>query len=95
MELHELTICPEPTCRMVAEIVDRITLGSTDGPIEHIKTYCVERHVFLLPTDLGTELGNQIERFAIEPSDNVKAEMISTLEGMRKEAEAENAFIKW
>jgi hypothetical protein len=51
MELHELTLCPEPNCRMVAEIVDRITLGSTDGPIEHVKTYCVQRHVFLLPTD--------------------------------------------
>jgi ABC-type glycerol-3-phosphate transport system substrate-binding protein len=50
---------------------------------------------FLLPTDLGTELGNQIERFAIEPSNNVKAEMISTLEGLRKEAQAESAFVKW
>ena len=51
MVLHELTICPEPTCRMVAEIHDRVTLASTDGPIEHIKTYCVNRHVFLLPHD--------------------------------------------
>lgn len=50
---------------------------------------------FLMPTDLGTELGVQIERFAIDPSDTVKAEMISTLEGLRKEAQAENAFIKW
>lgn len=50
---------------------------------------------FLLPTDLGTELGNQIERFAIDPSDSVKAEMISTLEALRQEALAESAFIKW
>ncbi|KRA99870.1 hypothetical protein ASD83_05110 [Devosia sp. Root685] len=50
---------------------------------------------FLLPTDLGTEFGVQIERFAIDPSDTVKSEMISTLEGLRQEALAENAFIKW
>ena len=51
MELHELIICPEPSCRMVAEIHDRFTFGSTDGPIEHVKTYCVNRHVFVLPTN--------------------------------------------
>jgi ABC-type glycerol-3-phosphate transport system substrate-binding protein len=50
---------------------------------------------FLLPTDLGTEFGVQIERFAIDPSDTVKAELISTLEGLRQEALAESAFIQW
>lgn len=50
---------------------------------------------FLLPTDLGTEFGVQIERFAIDPSDSVKAELIATLESLRQEALAENAFIKW
>ncbi|NGP16985.1 ABC transporter substrate-binding protein [Devosia aurantiaca] len=50
---------------------------------------------FLLPTDLGTEFGVQIERFAIDPSDTVKAELISTLEGLRQEALAESAFIAW
>ena len=50
---------------------------------------------FLLPTDLGTEFGVQIERFAIDPSDSVKAELIATLEGLRQEALAEDAFIQW
>lgn len=50
---------------------------------------------FLLPTDLGTEFGVQIERFAIDPSDTVKSELISTLEGLRQEALAEEAFIQW
>ncbi len=50
---------------------------------------------FLLPTDLGTEFGVQIERFAIDPSDTVKSELIATLEGLRQEALAENAFINW
>ncbi len=50
---------------------------------------------FLLPTSVGTELGVQIERFAIDPSDAVKAELMSTLETLRQEALAENAFIAW
>jgi glucose/mannose transport system substrate-binding protein len=50
---------------------------------------------FLLPTDLGTEFGVQIERFAIDPSDGVKSELIATLEGLRQEALAESAFINW
>lgn len=50
---------------------------------------------FLLPTALGTELGNQIQRFAIDPSDATKAEVISTLEGLRQEALANKAFIAW
>ena len=50
---------------------------------------------FLLPTKVGTELGNQIERFAIDPSETVEKEMISTLETARQEAQAENSYVKW
>ncbi|MBV9391726.1 MAG: extracellular solute-binding protein, partial [Verrucomicrobia bacterium] len=50
---------------------------------------------FLLPTNVGSELGNQIERFAIDPSDNTEKEMISTLEPLRKEALSANAYTKW
>lgn len=50
---------------------------------------------FLLPTSVGTELGVQIERFAIDPSDSVKEELIATLEGLRQDALAEGAYIQW
>jgi ABC-type glycerol-3-phosphate transport system substrate-binding protein len=50
---------------------------------------------FLLPTAVGTELGVQIERFAIDPSDTVKAELIATLESLRQQALAEDAYIAW
>tara|TARA_R100000365_G_scaffold3689_1_gene13582 strand:- start:4351 stop:5799 length:1449 start_codon:yes stop_codon:yes gene_type:complete len=50
---------------------------------------------FLLPTAVGTELGVQIERFAIDPSDTVKAELIATLESLRQQALAEDAYISW
>ena len=43
----DLTTCPE--CGNAAEIQWRDVLESTDGPIEHVKIICVERHWFLLP----------------------------------------------
>jgi hypothetical protein len=46
MEL-ELTSCPE--CGRPAEVIDRMTLPSTDGPIEHVKTRCITGPWFLTP----------------------------------------------
>ena len=45
----QLTICPEQTCHLPAEITDRFVLPSTDGPIEHVTLHCVARHTFILP----------------------------------------------
>lgn len=50
---------------------------------------------FLLPTDVGTELGNQIEKFAIDPSDATENDVISTLEAARQKAMADNAYTNW
>ena len=50
---------------------------------------------FLLPTKVGTELGNQIERFAIDPSEATEKDVIATLEPLRQEALSEKSFIKW
>lgn len=46
----EWTSCPEPGCHQSAEVQWRQTFWSTDGPIEHAKVLCVNRHWFLLPT---------------------------------------------
>lgn len=43
----DLTTCPE--CGNAAEILDRFVLESTDGPVEHVRMQCVQRHWFLLP----------------------------------------------
>lgn len=43
-----LLACPE--CSAPAEIEWSDWLPSTDGPIEHVKIRCVQRHWFLLPT---------------------------------------------
>lgn len=42
----EHTICPE--CGAAAEIEQRSTLWSTDGPIEHVKTRCASGHWFFM-----------------------------------------------
>lgn len=42
-----LTDCPR--CGLPAEVIDRVTLQSTDGPVEHIKTRCVTGEWFLMP----------------------------------------------
>jgi hypothetical protein len=38
--------CPDPVCPAPARVVDRFVLESTDGPIEHVKTYCHNGHGF-------------------------------------------------
>lgn len=47
----ELIRCPDPECAMPAEVVDRFVLPSTAGPVEHLRTYCVLRHVLTPRTD--------------------------------------------
>jgi glucose/mannose transport system substrate-binding protein len=50
---------------------------------------------FLLPTDLGSELGVQLERFAADPSDATLDSVVTKLEALRTEAKAQNAFVTW
>jgi glucose/mannose transport system substrate-binding protein len=50
---------------------------------------------FLLPTSLGTELGTQLERFAIDPSDATLDSVVATLEAQRTELLEEEAFVEW
>ncbi|HEY6796530.1 MAG TPA: hypothetical protein VI248_17785 [Kineosporiaceae bacterium] len=42
----EIITCPDPDCGAPAEIVDRWTVQSTDGPVEHVTTRCLHRHRF-------------------------------------------------
>ncbi len=43
----DMTNCPE--CGQLAEVEWRDVMESTDGPVEHAKIRCVQRHWFLLP----------------------------------------------
>jgi hypothetical protein len=44
-----LTSCPE--CHAPAEITDRFTLASTDGPVAHVAVSCLAGHHFRMPAD--------------------------------------------
>ena len=50
----DLTVCPEPSCSSPAEIFDRSAWESTDGPIEHVRIRCLNRHHFSLPVEMLT-----------------------------------------
>jgi hypothetical protein len=43
----DTTLCPE--CGHLAEIQWRAVMDGTDGPVEHAKVLCSQRHWFLLP----------------------------------------------
>jgi hypothetical protein len=43
-QMHESIPCPQ--CGAEARITERFWLDSTDGPVEHLKTNCVNNHWF-------------------------------------------------
>ena len=50
------TRCAEPGCPGPAEVVDRVVLESTSGPVEHVHVRCLHRHRFMMPVSyLDTE----------------------------------------
>jgi hypothetical protein len=49
--MPDVIACPEPVCRAPARIVDRWTWGSSDGPVEHVKTGCEHGHWFTPTVD--------------------------------------------
>ena len=42
--MNQLVACPEPGCDVAAEVVSRWVWPSTDGPVEHVKVYCLHGH---------------------------------------------------
>jgi hypothetical protein len=45
----DLMACPE--CSMTAELRWDNRVESTDGPVDHVRITCVNRHWFLMPAD--------------------------------------------
>jgi hypothetical protein len=68
-----LTVCPEPGCGAPAEIVDRCAMGSTDGPIEHVRIGCVRRHWFFLPAATLAEVAGRSRTPAPDPRPATRA----------------------
>jgi hypothetical protein len=47
----EILACPEPACQAPAAVVGRFVLASTSGPVEHLKTGCLDGHWLTPPAD--------------------------------------------
>jgi hypothetical protein len=45
----DLRACPQ--CSMTAAVQRSDRVESTDGPIDHVRITCVNRHWFLMPAD--------------------------------------------
>lgn len=43
--------CPDPDCSAPAEIYAEVALESTDGPVRHARTFCLNRHFYQLPVE--------------------------------------------
>jgi hypothetical protein len=59
----QLVTCPDPACGAVAEVVDTVTVGSTGGPVETVRTRCLFGHTFVASADRLTGL----ERNPVRP----------------------------
>lgn len=49
----EIVTCPE--CSTVATLQWGDRLESTDGPVDHVRITCINRHWFLMPADTLNE----------------------------------------
>jgi hypothetical protein len=47
----DIISCPDGACGAPAEVTDRWTWASTDGPVEHLRTSCLRGHRFTVPVD--------------------------------------------
>jgi hypothetical protein len=45
-----LIFCPQ--CEVPAEVTDRFTLPSTEGPVDHVALACAAGHHFRMPSDM-------------------------------------------
>lgn len=64
----ELELIPCPGCDLPAEVLDRTSLASTDGPLEHVRTQCVAGHFFLMPAGFALEHPLGPRRFSDHPA---------------------------
>jgi hypothetical protein len=61
---------PCPQCGAPARITERFWLASTDGPVEHVKTGCVNRHWLTPPAEpvAGAELAPSPAAIQLAPA---------------------------
>ncbi len=50
----EIVRCPDGACAAPAEVIDRWTWPSTDGPLEHLRTRCLHGHGYTVRVEPQT-----------------------------------------
>jgi hypothetical protein len=63
--MEHVVNCPQPGCGTSAEIVDRWVWLSTNGPVAHVKTMCVNGHGFTPTLDSLTPPTRRLPRSAV------------------------------
>jgi hypothetical protein len=53
-----------PSCPRPAEIIDRFTFASTDGPVEHVKVRCPGGHWYTVPASRVRAFSADLEDLA-------------------------------
>jgi hypothetical protein len=51
LEFAVLSLVGCPDCQAPAEVTDRFTLTSTDGPVDHVVVICAAGHRFRMPAE--------------------------------------------
>ena len=46
-----IATCPGPDCSAPTEVYTEVVHGSTDGPVRHARTFCLNRHFYQLPVE--------------------------------------------
>jgi len=62
-----LTVISCPECEVPAEVTDRFSLNSTDGPVDCVALRCVAGHHFRMPSEL-LPAGSQEQLQAQQPA---------------------------
>jgi hypothetical protein len=63
-----LTVIACPECEVPAEITDRFSLSSTDGPVDCVALSCLGGHHFRMPSELlSADSREQLESQAPSP----------------------------
>jgi hypothetical protein len=67
--MQHIVSCPQRTCTLPAQIVDRWVWASSAGPVEHVKTWCANGHWFT-PT---------LDTLTIQPTPSLPPEPVASV----------------
>lgn len=83
-----LEVAPDIYGPILEKTYERLQAASLEGKV-------LPNLLFLLPPELYQEFGSQIERFSLNPTDEVMESALNTLEELRQKLEAEGVFVDW